>query len=581
MAEVINQARLKQRSLVITLLDLKNAFGEVHHNLIQEVLNYHHIPEHIKYLIRSLYTDFKTSILTYDFHTPFITVGRGILQGDCLSPLLFNLCFNTFIQHIKSEKFRQCGVYNKSIVNGTLFSLRPIHWFQFADDAAVISGQENENQVLLNRFTLWCQWADMIIRVDKCITFGVKKATTKSIQYQPKLFIKNQLIPRVDNGNSFKYLGRYFDFGMTNSMHKSKLTAELNKILSQIDLLPLHPKYKILLYSRHLLSKISWHFTVADLTKTWVSENLDNTVASYIRRWLEIPICGTLSNIFLTKTKFGLNIYPPSTKFVQCQTVARNVLKSSPNKAIQTLWKSTRISTNLQYDSYKDTKQVLKAFRSDQENRLKSQLVSQGSFFSSVTSHSLPKFNSIWSSAQSNLPKNIFNFTVRYINNTLPTRKNLSKWGLSSSPDCSFCLMPESLLHIVAGCSTYLNEGRYTWRHNSVLQFIASTFQTIKGASLFADLPGFVTPSVITGDSLRPDLLLEVHNKCLYILELTIGYETNLTSNIARKDRKYQDLIRTLKCQYNNVKVINLSVSTLGVLSSHSTDLLLCLENFL
>ena len=230
----------------------------------------------------------------------------------------------------------------------------------------------------------------------------------------------------------------------------------------------MHPKYKILLYSRHLLSKISWHFTVADLTKTWVSENLDNTVASYIRRWLEIPICGTLSNIFLTKTKFGLNIYPPS-KFIQCQTVARNVLKSSPNKDIQTLWKSISISTNLQCDSYKDTKQVLKAFRSDQEDRLKSHLVSQCSFFSSVTSHSLPKFNSIWSSAQSNLPKNIFNFTVRYINNTLPTRKNLSKWGLSSSPDCSFCLMPESLLHIVAGCSTYLNEGRYTRRHNTVL----------------------------------------------------------------------------------------------------------------
>ena len=221
---------MKQRSLVITLLDLKNAFGEVHHNLIQEVLNYHHIPEHIKYLIRSLCTDFKTSILTYDFHTPFITVGCGVLQCDWLSPFLFSLFLNTFIQHIKSEKFRKCGFYNKSIVNGTLFSLRPIYWFQFADDTAVISGQESENQVLLNRFTLWCQWADMIIRLDKCTTFGVKKATTKSIQYQPTLFINNQLIPRVDNGDSFKYLGRYFDFGMTNSMHKSKLTAELNKI---------------------------------------------------------------------------------------------------------------------------------------------------------------------------------------------------------------------------------------------------------------------------------------------------------------------------------------------------------------
>ena len=278
----------------------------------------------------------------------------------------------------------------------------------------------------------------------------------------------------------------------------------------------MHLEYKILLYSRHLLSKISWHFTVAGLTKTWVSESLDNTVASYIRRWLEIPICGTLSNIFLTKTKFGLNRYPPSTKFVQCQTVTRNVLKSSTNKDIQTLWKSTSISTNLRYDRYNDTKQVLKAFRSDQEDRSKSHLVSQGSFFSSVTSYSSPKFNSIWSSAQSNLPKNIFNFTVRYINNTLPTKKNLSTWGLSSSSDSSFCLMTESFFHIVAGCSTYLNEGRYTWRQNSVLQFIASSFQTIKGASLYADLPGFATPSVITGDSLRPDLLLEVQNKFLY-----------------------------------------------------------------
>jgi hypothetical protein len=38
MAHIINTARIKQRSVVITLLDLKNAFGELHHNLIHEVL---------------------------------------------------------------------------------------------------------------------------------------------------------------------------------------------------------------------------------------------------------------------------------------------------------------------------------------------------------------------------------------------------------------------------------------------------------------------------------------------------------------------------------------------------------------
>ena len=41
MSHIINKDRIKQRSLVITLLDLKNAFGEVHRNLIRAVLKYH------------------------------------------------------------------------------------------------------------------------------------------------------------------------------------------------------------------------------------------------------------------------------------------------------------------------------------------------------------------------------------------------------------------------------------------------------------------------------------------------------------------------------------------------------------
>ena len=69
MAHIINKARTKQRSLIITLLDLKNALGEVHHNFIHEVLEYHHIPDHIKSIIRSLYSDFQISIITEQFNT--------------------------------------------------------------------------------------------------------------------------------------------------------------------------------------------------------------------------------------------------------------------------------------------------------------------------------------------------------------------------------------------------------------------------------------------------------------------------------------------------------------------------------
>ncbi|CAB4039450.1 Hypothetical predicted protein [Paramuricea clavata] len=142
------------------------------------------------------------------------------------------MSFNTIIQHIKSEKYRQLGFW-KSSENGT--PLNPLHWFQFADDAAVVSGQEKENQMLLNRFTIWCQWAQTIIRVDKCSTFGIRKQVTKSIQYLPKLFINNCLVPRVELGKSFRYLGRYFGFNMSDEDHKSEVYDTLTSILNEID----------------------------------------------------------------------------------------------------------------------------------------------------------------------------------------------------------------------------------------------------------------------------------------------------------------------------------------------------------
>jgi hypothetical protein len=348
--------------------------------------------------------------------------------------------------------------------------------------------------------------------------------------------------------------------------------------MSDIDLKPLHPKNKLLLYNRYVLSKISWHFTVASLSKTWVIESIDSVINKYIRNWLEIPICGTLSNVYLTRNNFGQNILPASVKFTQCQTVLRNALKTSPNETINELWKSTNKHTNIQYDVYNSTKDVLKDFRSGHKDKLQNQLLSQGSFFSHVTKFSLSQFNTLWSVAQSKLPKNIFNFTIRYINNTLPTRKNLAKWSLASSPECSFCLCPETLLHVVAGCQSYLE--RFTWRHNSILNFIAKTFQTIK-CELYADLPGFKCPSIITGDAYRPDLLLITPDRCLYVVELTVGFETNLHNNVERKKNKYKHLIKDLEQNedFVSVKFVNLSISSLGAFEKECSTFLKMLES--
>ena len=238
----------------------------------------------------------------------------------------------------------------------------------------------------------------------------------------------------------------------------------------------------------------------------------------------------------MTNNNFGLGIYPPSIKFTQCQVVLRRALKLSPNELINELWKSTNTHTNVQYDAYNSTKEVLKDFRDKHEHKIQNKSTCQGSFFSSVSKFSLSQLNKMWSIMHNlNYQKNMYNFTIRYINNSLPTRQNLQRWGISSCSDYNFCLCPESLLHVVAGCQSYLE--RFTWRHNSIQNFLAQSLQFVNVYNLFADVPEFNSPSIISGDVYRPDLLLaSSSNSLLYVVELTRTFIR--TSDESRKNTR-------------------------------------------
>ena len=175
---------------------------------------------------------------------------------------------------------------------------------------------------------------------------------------------------------------------------------------------------------------------------------------------------------------------------------------------------------NIQYDTFRVTKQVLKAVRQNHTENLRCNLTSRGFLITFLLNHSLKSVHSLWSTAHSKLPKSIFNFTVKYLNNTLATRKNLTLWNLSQTSGYSFYFQPESLLHVVARCRTYLSEGRFTWRHDSALNFLASSFQCLNNCYFYVELPQYFSPSLVTGDDLRPDMLISTPSNALYVLEL-------------------------------------------------------------
>ena len=75
------------------------------------------------------------------------------------------------------------------------------------------------------------------------------------MQFQSNLFLNKESVPSVKSGESFRYLGRYFNFEMDDKDHKVQIQSCLLNMLQHIDSFTNLPSNKLLLYHRWDLSK--------------------------------------------------------------------------------------------------------------------------------------------------------------------------------------------------------------------------------------------------------------------------------------------------------------------------------------
>ena len=131
--------------------------------------------------------------------------------------------------------------------------------------------------------------------------------------------------------------------------------------------------------------------------------------------------------------------------------------------------------------------------------------------------------------------------------------------GKRVSDRCPFCGNTQTLLHILSNCPTALDQGRYTWRHNSVLSNIIRLIRPklLPSAKLFSDLPWFLAPG---GGSIPPHILVTNQRPDIVIVneslgevivsELTCPWDGNIARSHTFKEEKYAPLIADLSQRY-------------------------------
>ena len=92
-------------------------------------------------MISAMYEDIQTLVECSGGKTEPISVRRGVLQGDPLSPLLFNICIDFILRDLNQQSI-------KSKLGFAIDDELSLTVFAFADDMVVIARNRKSMEIL-------------------------------------------------------------------------------------------------------------------------------------------------------------------------------------------------------------------------------------------------------------------------------------------------------------------------------------------------------------------------------------------------------------------------------------------------
>jgi hypothetical protein len=603
----IQESKKQRKDLSVVWLDLANAYGAVPHALIEYAMDFFWFPEKVKGYIMAYYDDFQMRFSTRDYTTHWVDLDVGIPMGCTVSPILFVLAMEVIIR--AAEKAGP-GVTFK---DGE--ELPPIR--AFMDDLTLLNPSKEAVVAILAKLEELMDWARMKFKTKKSRSLVLKKGKLVHAHFM----LCGEEIPTIQE-QPVKSLGRWYTEELRDTKRVQEVSKQIGEGLDAIDSCGLPGKLKLWCLQFGLMPRIMWPLTVYEVAISHV-EAMERKMNRFVKKWLGVP--GSMTNIAIhsSRTKLVLPVKSLVEEYKVSKARSFMTLRDSKDPVVRDTqpdvksgrkWTAEKAvdevesrlkhkeivgatqvgrqglgwTTHKWWSSSSDSerrKLVSEEIREVEEEKRLAIAVGQAKQGAWTKWESVEQRNISWNVLWRMEPIRI-SFLWRSTYDLLPTPANLSKWYDDQSDQCLACGGNGTLQHIMSGCPSSLSSGKYTWRHNQVLEVIveevqekvhnansgpvktgtrqfisfvkeglgsgshgsASPRRSILAAAddwrVSADLHGDgAFPVEIAITNLRPDIIIwSMAARQVVFGELTVPWEDNIQEAHERKYAKYAEL---------------------------------------
>ena len=205
----------KKKKIYGCFVDLKKAFDSVWRlGLLYKITKNENIGVKFYNLIKNMYKNTEASVKSKENISEYVSIDRGVKQGDNMSPNLFNVYINDLLENI-DESCKPVTLQNMSM-----------NCLMFADDILLLSETPEGLQNSINKLNSYCNKWQLTINTQKTKIMVFQQ---KNILYNKYDFYLNG--DKLEKVLKYKYLGNIIEAsGKLTSSH-TELAKKGTKVL--------------------------------------------------------------------------------------------------------------------------------------------------------------------------------------------------------------------------------------------------------------------------------------------------------------------------------------------------------------